>query len=174
MKLRERLRRSATDSAGGSDVFVDVRSPEGGERLVEAPLSSGTARTVILVLLFVVLVLTLALPGREFFRQRAQAKELRSAITVTEQRVASLQSQINEWQSTDHVEAEARRRLHFVKPGEVGYVVLSPDRQTVTGDMTRDLPVSAPKAWYGHLWSTVEGTEVASDKRIPIRPDAPR
>ena len=56
------------------------------------------------------------------------------------------------WEDPAFVAAEARRRLHFVLPGEVGYVTLGSE-ESLTAD---GQPVGPDQPWYSALWGAVQ------------------
>jgi cell division protein FtsB len=90
-----------------------------------------TGRAAILAAVLVLLMLTLAVPVRNWFTQRAEITALASDLEATEQRVADLLIQKERWEDPAFIAAEARKRLHFVLPGETGYV-------TIGGVVTED------------------------------------
>jgi hypothetical protein len=106
----------------------------------------------VLVLVVVTLLVALSVPGRAWFAQRAQIASLRADVQSAQERVSDLQVQTQRWKDPAFVAAEARRRLHFVLPGEVGYVTL--------GSTAALVPVGAagPEAqpWYSSLWGALQ------------------
>lgn len=112
---------------------------------------SFTGRALILALVLATLALTLAVPVRSWFAQRAEIAGLRADVEAARERVADLQVQKERWADPAFVAAEARRRLHFVLPGEVGYVTLGSE-EAITAEATAG--PSAP--WYQSLWGAVQ------------------
>ena len=121
--------------------------------------ASLTSRAAVLALVLAALVMTLAFPVRQFVQQRAQLAALQAQVDHQKASVASLQAQRDRWQDPAYVEAQARARLHFVFPGETGYVVLSP------GDVARARhpelrqPALPATPWYDALWHSVEAAD---------------
>jgi hypothetical protein len=85
-------------------------------------------------------------------------------VSVQEQRRAELQAEVAQLEARKaeladpaQVEAEARRRLRYVLPGETPYMVQLPE------DKAQDQPTEpgqrpAPQgAWYERLWGQVTG-----------------
>lgn len=105
-----------------------------------------------LALVGVALVLTLAVPVRGWFAQRAEIAGLRADVDAASQRVAELQVETQRWDDPAFVAAEARRRLHFVLPGEVGFVTLGGDDAVVA----EPTPARAPDPWYSTLWGALQ------------------
>jgi cell division protein FtsB len=115
-----------------------------------------TSRAVVLVLVLAALVTTLAMPLREYLQQRSALAALQEQLASDQARVDTLRNQVKQWQDPAYVEAQARARLHYVYPGEIGYVVLTPKdvaaaRETATPEQSRP---TTP--WYDTLWSSVQ------------------
>jgi len=101
--------------------------------------------------------LALALPFKIWLAQRGQISSLRAQTHQQQQHVAALQRQQQQWQDPAYVEQQARQRLHYVRPGEKAYIVLSKPKPK---------PAAAPQAeanapalsgpWYSRLWQTVQ------------------
>lgn len=117
--------------------------------------ASYTGRAVVLVLVLVALAFMLAVPVRSWVAQRGQISSLEQQVTEAAATVKTLQIQQERWADPAFVAAEARRRLHFVMPGEIGYVALGAD----------GAPVAAPAAnvvedtWASKLWSSVRAAD---------------
>jgi cell division protein FtsB len=109
-----------------------------------------TGRIAVLVLVLVTLVVSAALPLRAFVGQRGQIAEVAAANEAARERVAALTAERARQGDPEHVAAEARRRLHFVRPGETAYVVIPPTPKTPAKRAERDA------AWYAQLWDSVE------------------
>lgn len=110
-----------------------------------------TGRAAILILVLAALVVTLAIPLRAWLAQRSEIAALESDVAGARERVAELQAQLEDWEDPAFVVAQARSRLHFVFPGEVGYVVLGEDDRPI---MASDAPTSEDGAWYSRLWES--------------------
>ena len=109
------------------------------------------------------LLLTLAVPVRAWFAQRAEIAGLRSNVDSARERVAALEVQKQRWEDPAFVAAEARRRLHFVLPGEVGFVTLGSEESVLAdgAEVTPDAP------WYSTLWGALQ----EADDRAPKSAD---
>lgn len=127
--------------------------------VVHAParLRSPVVRLTILAAVVAMIVISLSVPLRTYVRQMDSNAALAGSITDREQSVAELQTQRDLWRTNDYVEQQARARLHFVYPGEAGYVVL--------GDAASSEPVLPPAgarldpdatSWYTRLWDSVQ------------------
>lgn len=109
-----------------------------------------TGRAVFLLAVVLALGLTLALPVREWVVQRSTISSLEADVAAAAQRVADLEVAQERWQDPAYVAAQARARLHFVLPGEVGYVVLGDDDQPIS-----DTAVASSRPWWSTLWDSM-------------------
>jgi cell division protein FtsB len=110
-----------------------------------------TPRTAVLALVAAGLLASAALPMREYVNQRREIAELEQAQALTRDRVAELEAEKQRLQDPVYIAAEARRRLHFVLPGETAYVVLAPETPAV--EEGAEGPASP---WYTQLWGSVQ------------------
>ncbi len=101
------------------------------------------------------LLLSLAVPVRAWFSQRSEIAGLRADVDAARDRVAALEVQKQRWDDPAFVAAEARRRLHFVLPGEVGFVALGADGSTDATAVGDD--PAAP--WYSSLWGALQAAD---------------
>lgn len=112
------------------------------------------------------MVLTLAYPTREYLAQRSQIAQLTEQEQAQLNKVAALEEQRRRWEDPAYVKAQARQRLQYVMPGEVGYVVVNRNqvRTGATGGQpTIVAPAGAGKnaPWYSQLWGTVPAADSA-------------
>ena len=98
------------------------------------------------------LLLTLAVPVRGWFSQRAEIAGLRADVDAARERVAALKVQKQRWDDPAFVAAEARRRLLFVLPGEIGFVTLG-SQSSLAAAAAAQGP-AAP--WYSSLWAALQ------------------
>ncbi len=110
-----------------------------------------TGRAAILVLVLAALVVTLAIPLRAWMSQQAEIAALEADVAQSRERVESLRAELEDWEDPAFVIAQARSRLHFVFPGEVGYVVLGEDDRPIVPEEERAAD-QAP--WYSRLWDS--------------------
>jgi cell division protein FtsB len=110
-----------------------------------------TGRAAILVLVLAALVVTLAIPLRAWMSQQAEIAALEADVAQSRERVESLRAELKDWEDPAFVIAQARSRLHFVFPGEVGYVVLGEDDRPIVPEQERAAD-EAP--WYSRLWDS--------------------
>ena len=105
-----------------------------------------------LALVAAILFITLAVPVRAWFAQRAEIAGLRADVESARERVAALQTEQKRWDDPAFVAAEARRRLLFVLPGEVGFVTLGSE-STLAAAETDTGPGTT---WYSSLWDSLQ------------------
>jgi cell division protein FtsB len=135
-----------------------------------------TGRAVVLAAVLGLLVFTLAVPLRELFHQRADISALHAGNAATQLRVDELTQREERLQDPAYVTSLIRERLHYVLPGEVGYVVLDPAEAPAPSRASAAPPHSP---WYSTLWQAVETTDQAGVPAavlpgVSIRPGAPR
>jgi cell division protein FtsB len=145
--------RPAAASAGRSD------SP------ARALRTRRTTRLAILGLIALVLVVAVAPTLRVYLHQRGQISDLEAQQARQRSDVAALQAQAKRWNDPAYVEAQARARLQFVKPGQKSYVVSSPVATPVTAPASG--VVAGPttgRSWMDGLWASVQkaGTSPAA------------
>ena len=121
-----------------------------------------TGRAAVLALVLAALVISSVVPLRAYFSQRADLAELRARTAAQEKRVEALKAVKQKWEDPAYVEAQARSRLHFVMPGETGYVVLGPE-EAPAPSKKKAVVASGNDAWFAKLWDSVEEAD---------RPDA--
>jgi cell division protein FtsB len=164
---RRRARRgsAASSSAGSAAATAASRRP------------TLTGRAVVLALVVGMLVLTLAVPLRELLAQRAEINALRAANEATQARVDELTVRQERLKDPAYITTLVRERLHYVLPGEVGYVVLDPQEAPAPA---LEAAKPAAVAWYARLWQSVETADQAARPSpapsgpAPARTDAPR
>jgi cell division protein FtsB len=119
-----------------------------------------TARAAVLAVALASVVLAVALPFKIWLAQRGEISALQAQTTQQERHVADLQRQQQRWQDPAYVEQQARVRLHYVRPGEKAYIVLSrPAPKSSTVKHSTSAPTAAPTLdgpWYSRLWQTVQ------------------
>lgn len=131
-----------------------------------------TGRAAVLVVVVASLLVSLALPVREYVEQRGEIAALQSEKERREARVAELQERLRRWDDPAYVSTQARQRLQFVLPGEVGYVVLDPEPSSQAPEAAVLPPGEepAPENWYTRLWGSVEA---ADEPRAPATTPPP-
>ncbi|GAA3302859.1 FtsB family cell division protein [Streptomyces cinereospinus] len=123
----------------------------------QARRSRLTGRAALLALVVCSLVVALAYPIRQYVAQRAEIADLRRQQRQAEERVEELRDLKARWQDDAYAEQQIRQRLHYVMPGETGYIVIDPDaaRQSRTDLGAADRP------WYANVWDGVDKSDAA-------------
>ncbi|MEU1009630.1 septum formation initiator family protein [Streptomyces sp. NPDC088810] len=125
----------------------------------QARRSRLTGRAALLALVLCSLVVALAYPMRQYVSQRAEIADLQRQREQARERVEQLRDLKARWQDDAYAEQQIRRRLHYVKPGETGYVVIDPGAARPS---RADLG-AAHRPWYANVWDGVDKSD-ASDQ----------
>ena len=125
----------------------------------QARRSRLTGRAALLALVVCTLVVALAYPMRQYVSQRAQISDLERQQQQERQRVEQLRDLKARWQDDAYAQQQIRQRLHYVMPGETGYVVIDPDAAKQSRADLR----AADRPWYANVWYGVDKSD-ASDQ----------
>jgi cell division protein FtsB len=125
----------------------------------QARRSRLTGRAALLALVLCSLIVALAYPIRQYVSQRAEVADLQRQQEQARQRVEQLRDLKARWQDDAYAEQQIRERLHYVMPGETGFVVVDPGaaRQSRADQGAADRP------WYSNVWDGVDKSD-ASDQ----------
>ncbi|GHH90559.1 FtsB family cell division protein [Streptomyces capillispiralis] len=124
----------------------------------QARRSRLTGRAALLALVVCSLIVALAYPMRQYVSQRAEIADLQQEQDETRQRVERLRDMKARWQDDAYAEQEIRRRLHYVMPGETGYIVIDPG----TAKTARTDLEAADRPWYANVWDGVDKADAAA------------
>jgi cell division protein FtsB len=121
-----------------------------------------TGRAAVVLLVLGALIVSYAQSLRVWFDQHQQITALQQEIRDREKRVGELNDEIARWDDDAYVKAQARQRLGWVMPGEVGYRVIGADGKPVGAPPEPSAPSDGPAdaqkpTWYTKLWGSVEG-----------------
>ncbi|NUS56429.1 MAG: septum formation initiator family protein [Streptomycetaceae bacterium] len=199
---RERGRRGPVGSPGGKRTSGAARPSTRGadtarhpvrvdstvrpsRRRVPEPLPErrifglSTARIVLLAAVVGVLALTLAVPLRTYYAQKADMARLAAEHRELERDVAALRDKRTQQQDPAYIRAEARSRLRLVDPGETPYIVQLPGAYEASLPAPRALP-KPTGPWFSKLWQEAKQprpTTIAPEPLPPMpveQPDKPR
>ncbi|MFJ9664606.1 septum formation initiator family protein [Streptomyces sp. NPDC101219] len=123
----------------------------------QARRSRLTGRAALLALVICSLIVALAYPMRQYVSQRAEIADLQRQQEEARQRVEELRDLKARWQDDAYAEQEIRRRLHYVMPGETGFVVVDPGPAKQSRTDTR----AADRPWYANVWDGVDKADAA-------------
>ncbi|WP_328748015.1 septum formation initiator family protein [Streptomyces sp. NBC_00285] len=125
----------------------------------QARRSRLTGRAALLALVLCTLVVALAYPIRQYVSQRAEIADLQREQAQAAARVEKLRDLKARWQDDAYAEQQIRQRLHYVMPGETGFIVVDPD----AAKQSRTDLGAADRPWYTNVWDGVDKSD-ASDR----------
>ncbi|NUP18205.1 MAG: septum formation initiator family protein [Streptomyces sp.] len=123
----------------------------------QARRSRLTGRAALLALVLCSMVVALAYPIRQYVSQRAEIADLRRQKEEAAERVEQLRDRKARWQDDAYAEQQIRERLHYVMPGETGYIVVDPD----AAKQSRTELEAADRPWYANIWDGVDKADAA-------------
>jgi cell division protein FtsB len=120
-----------------------------------------TGRAAILALALAFVIVAIALPFKIWLSQRGDLASLNTEIERAQSRVAQLNAQDQRWNDPAYIEAQARKRLHYVMPGESNRIVLGPKPSHVQKEIATAIahPAAPPVSngpWYSQLWQSMQ------------------
>ncbi|MFE3856173.1 septum formation initiator family protein [Streptomyces griseorubiginosus] len=125
----------------------------------QARRSRLTGRAALLALVVCTLVVALAYPIRQYVSQRAEISDLQREKAQAAERVEKLRDLKARWQDDAYAEQQIRQRLHYVLPGETGFIVVDPN----AAKQSRTDLGAADRPWYSNVWDGVDKSD-ASDR----------
>jgi cell division protein FtsB len=111
-------------------------------------------RAAVLAIVVCALALTLAVPLRTYLSQRQQLADTVAQREQLRGEVAQLEQHRAELNDPAYVQAQARQRLRYVKPGQTPYQVQLPGAGQSNGPAQQP-GVPSDQAWYSALWASV-------------------
>ena len=128
-----------------------------------------TARAIALAVVLLILTISYASSLRIYFAQAHDIAATKTEISERQQRIVTLQAELAKWQDEDYIRTQARERLGWVVPGEVGYKVVDADGKPLGGGSeisaeTADGVKPPEDAWWAKLWGSV----AAADQPAPV------
>jgi cell division protein FtsB len=133
-----------------------------------------TGRAAVVLLVLGALIVSYAQSMRVWFDQHQQITALQQEIHDREKRVSQLDDEIARWNDNAYVRAQARQRLGWVMPGEIGYRVIGADGKPVgappapSGPADPQADPSQKPTWYTKLWGSVEGAGKPAQPTTPM------
>lgn len=141
-----------------------TKRPSGAAaQTVREPLrASMTGRAAILALVLGMLAVSYAYPLRAWYDQHQEREALREETERLEESVEELEAEVRLWDDPAYVRAQARERLGYVMPGEIGFIVAAePEPEPELGP--DGLPVPPDATWYDRLWTSVRAADQPSE-----------
>ncbi|MEU9608602.1 septum formation initiator family protein [Streptomyces sp. NPDC048057] len=121
----------------------------------QARRSRLTGRAAFLALVVCSLVVALAYPMRQYVSQRGDIADQRERMADAEQQVERLRDEKARLQDDMYVRRLAREHLHYVLPGETGYIMIDPE----AAEQRRKDEGSADRPWYSNVWEGVDDAD---------------
>ncbi len=128
---------------------------------------------MILGLVVIALVLSYGGSLQIYFNQQHQIAVADQEIRERQAELADLQSQLSRWDDPAYVKAQARERLGWVMPGEIGYRVVDQNGDPIGGGVvlqSEQRPVTDTDNQY--WWQRMAGSLSTADS--PVRQVANR
>ena len=145
-----------------------VGPEEAGRPVRRRPRVDFTARAIIAVVVLAVVMISFANALRVWYIQSGDLATAEAAIEARSARVTELQDELARWDDSAYVKAQARARLGWVMPGEVGYRVLDENGQVLSG--TSEIEgVGTPTGnqletqWWDRLASSIKHADTPLD-----------
>jgi cell division protein FtsB len=114
---------------------------------------TSSRRAALLAALLCVLMLSVAVPLRNYVGQRAELAAVHEQQQILTDKIAELERRRGLLSDPRHIETQARERLRYVLPGEAPYLVQLPPGTIATG--ATGTVVASAQPWYGQLWKTI-------------------
>ncbi|GAB2668755.1 hypothetical protein GCM10027169_33190 [Gordonia jinhuaensis] len=111
-------------------------------------------RVLILAVVLTIVALTLAVPLRTYFSQQSEYQQLKSSNAQLDREVSDLQQKVDRQNDPAYIEAQARERLQFVKPGDKAFTMQYPPAPTLSPEEAKKQR-EASRPWYTNLWESV-------------------
>ena len=161
------------------------RTPEGPSAVPLAAATSGpqrptslTARAIALAVVLLILTISYASSLRIYFAQAHDIAATKAEIAERQQRIVSLEGELAKWQDVNYVRTQARERLGWVVPGEIGYKVVDADGKPLGGGAEISAETAEPvepaeDAWWAKLWGSVAAADQPAPATGEAEPDKP-
>ncbi|MGI9064345.1 MAG: FtsB family cell division protein [Pseudonocardiaceae bacterium] len=121
-------------------------------RLGRAAGMTSPRRVAALAVLVAALGLSVAVPLQNYVGVQGELAAVRDDQTRLADQVAELERRRALLEKPVHVEAQARERLRYVRPGETPYIVQLPPPAAVVPAPEPEVP------WFTRLWRSLQGT----------------
>jgi len=118
---------------------------------------TNTRRAAVVAIVVCALAFTIAVPLRTYVTQRSEVSVEEQKREQLEAEVSQLEQRKAELADPAQVEAEARRRLRYVMPGETPYMVQLPeDKQQEPSAGPPPEQGMQQGSWYERLWQNLQ------------------
>ena len=115
-----------------------------------------TARGAVLTVACLTLVITLSSPLRAYIRETREVNLVRSQLAQQRADLKDLEERKARLKDPAYIEMLARKRLNYVYPGEIGFVVLGKQTATELRTVPGALVPNDDSPWYSKLWTSTK------------------
>ncbi len=132
-----------------------------------------TGRALVLAAVVVLLGLSYASSLRIYLDQQHQLALANQQIAERAARITDLQAELKRWEDPNFVRAQARDRLGWVMPGEIGYRVVDSNGEPLGAGVTLEAEQQLPAGehdpmWWDRMWGSVQ-TADAPVRKVTTR-----
>jgi cell division protein FtsB len=120
-----------------------------------------TGRASVLIVVFVALALAYTYPLRVYLQQESQIAQLQADQAAQRKTITAESEELAKWQDPAYIEAQARERYYYVRPGETPLLVYS-DPAAAAHDAGKGATATKPQNWYDTLWNSVRDADAES------------
>jgi cell division protein FtsB len=120
----------------------------------------GAALATLLILLIGVAFLTQVVPYRQIIESRQQVAAAHAELAALVEENSQLQADVAALQTDSEIEALAREKLGYVRPGEVAYVVLDPPGSDEAPVAEETPAPDEDRTWVDSIWDFLTGADV--------------
>ncbi|HSN42533.1 MAG TPA: septum formation initiator family protein [Propionibacteriaceae bacterium] len=133
-----------------------------------------TRRAVAFIVVVAAIVVSFWQSGRVYLKQERAIATAQQEIAEHEDAIAALTDEVNRWKDPSFVTAQARERLGWVMPGEIGYVVIGADGEPLSGGNELVTAGALPSNEHRTTWwERMAGSITTADDPIPATTSAP-
>jgi cell division protein FtsB len=120
---------------------------------------------VLALVLLGALALTVSgiLPFRQLITQQNQVERTEVQLAAMQEQNRALSEDIEMLDTDAEIERLAREQFGLVRPGEVAYVVVTPDELPVAVEVTDPVVRSDVRPWWRRVLDFVTGSDVGTD-----------
>lgn len=132
----------------------------------KAPAKKQRWGWVLAVVLLGALALTVSgiLPFRQLISQQHQIERSQAQLTALTDENEALAEDIAMLGTDAEIERLAREQYGLVRPGEVAYVVVTPDEPLVIEAPSDPVVRSDQRPWWDRVWDFITGSDVNADE----------
>jgi len=132
----------------------------------KAPAKKQRWGWVLAVVLLGALALTVSgiLPFRQLISQQRQIERSQAQLTALTDENDALVEDIAMLGTDAEIERLAREQYGLVRPGEVAYVVVTPDEPLVIEAPSDPVVRSDQRPWWDRVWDFITGSDVNADE----------